>query len=187
MSLSRLAEQDSAREVVGSRRRGAGPAPCARKACSARRQDSQNAVFAAGGRPARVLACHAYTAPSPIVVDGAVEAYWIAMSKEETQRYEEMLREALNRLMDRYRVPPRNQRLVVGDPESALPKVAKQDRAAVVVMGAVSRSGLSRVFIGHTAERVVDKLDCDVLIVKPRSFKTSVPPRPRPAVPLPPI
>jgi universal stress protein E len=42
-------------------------------------------------------------------------------------------------------------------------------------MGAVSRSGLKRLFIGHTAERVIDRLKCDVLIVKPEGFKTPVP------------
>jgi hypothetical protein len=30
------------------------------------------------------------------------------------------------------------------------------------------------VFIGSTAERVLDKLSCDVLIVKPHGFKTKV-------------
>jgi hypothetical protein len=37
-------------------------------------------------------------------------------------------------------------------------------------MGAVSRSGLKRVFIGNTAERVLNQLRCDVLVVKPRHF-----------------
>jgi nucleotide-binding universal stress UspA family protein len=41
-------------------------------------------------------------------------------------------------------------------------------------MGAVSRRALVRFFIGHTAERVIDAIDCDVMIVKPRGFKTSV-------------
>jgi universal stress protein E len=36
-----------------------------------------------------------------------------------------------------------------------------------VVIGAVSRSRLDRVLIGNTAERVLDKLECDVLVVKP--------------------
>jgi universal stress protein E len=37
-------------------------------------------------------------------------------------------------------------------------------------MGAVSRSGLKRLFLGNTAEEVLDKLSCDVLIVKPPGF-----------------
>jgi universal stress protein E len=34
-------------------------------------------------------------------------------------------------------------------------------------MGAVSRKGLARAFIGNTAEEVLDRLGCDLLIVKP--------------------
>jgi universal stress protein E len=41
-------------------------------------------------------------------------------------------------------------------------------------MGAVSRSGLKRVFIGNTAERVLDALPCDVLVVKPAHFASRV-------------
>jgi nucleotide-binding universal stress UspA family protein len=32
----------------------------------------------------------------------------------------------------------------------------------------MSRSGLKRIFIGNTAERVLDGLQCDVLVVKPK-------------------
>ena len=47
--------------------------------------------------------------------------------------------------------------------------------ADVVVMGAVSRRGLKRLFVGNTAEDVLDKLPCDLLIVKAAGFETSVP------------
>jgi universal stress protein E len=47
--------------------------------------------------------------------------------------------------------------------------------AGIVVMGALSRSGLKRLFIGNTAEAVLDSLACDVLIVKPGRFQTQVP------------
>lgn len=56
----------------------------------------------------------------------------------------------------------------------AIPAVATRVGAALVVMGAVSRSGLKRIFIGNTAERVLDELPCDVLVVKPGSLKTPV-------------
>jgi universal stress protein E len=45
----------------------------------------------------------------------------------------------------------------------------------IVVMGAISRSGLKRLIIGNTAERVLDFLECDVLIVKPKRFHNKVP------------
>jgi universal stress protein E len=41
-------------------------------------------------------------------------------------------------------------------------------------MGAVSRSGLKRVFIGNTAERALGAIHCDVLVVKPPKFESHV-------------
>jgi len=82
---------------------------------------------------------------------------------------------------------------VDGEPVYAIPKVARALRAQIVVMGAVSRSGLKRVFIGNTAERVLRDLPCDVLVVKPPKFKPRVAERlrgmrvvaPAPLMPLP--
>jgi universal stress protein E len=42
-------------------------------------------------------------------------------------------------------------------------------------MGAISRTRLQEVFIGSTAERVLDRLPCDVLVVKPGDFAERLP------------
>ena len=42
-------------------------------------------------------------------------------------------------------------------------------------IGVMSRSGLKRFFVGNTAETVLDALPCDVLVLKPGRYKTSVP------------
>lgn len=64
--------------------------------------------------------------------------------------------------------------LLDGDPVKAIPKAAQALKASVVVMGAVSRSGLKRVFIGNTAERVLNAMPCDVLVVKAPGFHKRV-------------
>lgn len=139
------------------------------------------------GQPKRVLMCHAYNFPSqPPVIDGAIEAYWI-LSEQEVERYEAMLRDELGKLADRTRIPASNCIVAGGDPALVLPRVVRKHRASLVVMGAVSRSAVRRLFIGHTAERLLNRLDCDVLVVKPRGFKTRVTPRPRVIVKLPPL
>jgi universal stress protein E len=46
--------------------------------------------------------------------------------------------------------------------------------ADLLVMGAVSRSAIGRSHIGNTAEAVIDGVSCDVLVVKPRGFRTAV-------------
>jgi len=62
--------------------------------------------------------------------------------------------------------------LVEGNPVSVIPRQAAKLKAGIVAMGAVSRSGLERVFIGNTAERVLGALPCDVLVVKPAPATT---------------
>jgi universal stress protein E len=53
-------------------------------------------------------------------------------------------------------------------------EVAAELHSDLVVMGAVSRSGLKRLFIGNTAEQLLDRLPCDLLVVKPTGFKSGV-------------
>lgn len=55
-----------------------------------------------------------------------------------------------------------------------LPSMANELDAAVVVMGAVSRNGWKRLFIGATAERTLEHLPYDLLIIKPDRFRTPV-------------
>lgn len=63
-----------------------------------------------------------------------------------------------------------------GHPVEVIPKLARRHRAGLVVMGAISRSGLQRLVVGNVAEQVLDALPCDVLVVKPPQFKARVKP-----------
>ncbi len=55
-----------------------------------------------------------------------------------------------------------------------LSALAKEIQAGVVVMGAVARNRWKRLFIGATAERTLEHLPCDLLIIKPDWFHTPV-------------
>jgi len=57
-----------------------------------------------------------------------------------------------------------------GMPEDVLPQLATKLDAEMVVIGTIGRTGLSAAIIGNTAEHVIDRLDCDVLAVKPANF-----------------
>lgn len=56
-----------------------------------------------------------------------------------------------------------------------LPRVAEERHADIAIMGAVSRSRLREVFVGSTAERVLDRMPCDVLVVRSADFRTQLP------------
>ena len=71
-------------------------------------------------------------------------------------------------------IPRSRRHLVSGHPVDVVPGLARRMRASVVVMGAISRSGLQRLVIGNIAEQVLDALPCDVLVLKPAGFHTRV-------------
>jgi universal stress protein E len=72
------------------------------------------------------------------------------------------------------KLSPASRHLVLSHPVDAIPRLVRQLGCSLVVMGAISRSGLKRLAIGNTAERLLDDLPCDLLIVKPPAFKTHV-------------
>jgi nucleotide-binding universal stress UspA family protein len=41
-------------------------------------------------------------------------------------------------------------------------------------MGTVCRTGIAGFFIGNTAEKVLQEIDCSVLAIKPEGFETPV-------------
>jgi universal stress protein E len=68
---------------------------------------------------------------------------------------------------------------VAGVASDVIPALARKHHAGIVVMGAVSRSGLKRLVVGNIAEQVLDSLSCDVLVLKPVDFKSKVASRKR--------
>ncbi len=62
-----------------------------------------------------------------------------------------------------------------GSTRELLMTLTDQLRADAVFMGAISRSGLKGLFLGNTAEDVLDRLHCDLVIVKPDGFTAALP------------
>lgn len=56
-----------------------------------------------------------------------------------------------------------NAHSVTGAPEDAIQEAANEIGAEMVVIGAVPRSGVAGKIFGNTVERLLDKLDCDVV------------------------
>jgi universal stress protein E len=56
-----------------------------------------------------------------------------------------------------------------------LPRMAAERRADIVVMGAPSRRDPKRALICSTAERVLETMPCDVLVVKSPDFARNLP------------
>ena len=83
-------------------------------------------------------------------------------------------RQSFDELAEKHDIAENCRHFIDGNAHEVLPNLAANLNAALVVMGAVARNRFKRVFIGSTAERTLDRLSADLLIVKPRGFETSV-------------
>lgn len=105
--------------------------------------------------------------PADLALAGAVQTIGDAAEKR--------ARQTLDRTLRGTNIPQARRHMVARHPIDAIEDVTREIDADVLVMGAISRSGLKRLAVGNTAERVLDHLKCDVLIVKPRRFANRVP------------
>jgi universal stress protein E len=98
-----------------------------------------------------------------------------AVSPEDLAIEERQQRQRVQALVAEYQVAAANIHLDLGGPAEVLPRLAGLLSADIVTMGAISRSGLKRAFIGSTAEDVLERLPCDALIVKSPDFAAMLP------------
>ena len=71
-------------------------------------------------------------------------------------------------------VPEDRVTVMEGQAEVVVDKLAKQLDAGVVIVGTVARSGLVGLFIGNTAERVLEEISTDILVLKQEDFTSPV-------------
>lgn len=122
-----------------------------------------------------VHAFHAYD-PRIAVATATANAY-IPVSlpfDEIEQQMHDDHQKRFDEIVSYHDIDSTNAHLVAGLTHEELPEIAEKLDADVVVMGAVSRNLLKRLFIGATAERTLEHLPCDLLIVKPDWFQTPV-------------
>jgi universal stress protein E len=97
--------------------------------------------------------------------------------KKLTQQTERAARRRFYRSTQSAHIPKARCHLIGRHPIDAIEATARATRSSIVVMGAISRSGIKRFFFGNTAEALLDSLTCDMLIIKPAEFAARVPKR----------
>lgn len=117
---------------------------------------------------AEVHVVHAYRIPNQALLPSAtnVEKYRSAVAH--------LHRDRLDELLAGFPILREHVHLGEGWAGDVIPSVARREQVDIIVMGTLARVGIPGLFIGNTAERTLDQVDCDILAIKPKGFVTPV-------------
>ncbi len=76
--------------------------------------------------------------------------------------------EACSWFQNEYELHDHQLHILEGPAKAVIAQIAHELEAVVTVIGTVARSGLSGMLIGNTAEALLDRVESDVLVLKPR-------------------
>ena len=113
---------------------------------------------------------HSY-APLPRTL--VFDAELVADYEYYVERTGERHREAFEQLLARHAIAKPRTHLLQGFAEETLPRFVEENDVDLLVMGAIARGHLDTALIGHTAERVLEGVDCDLLVIKPQTAAAS--------------
>lgn len=108
---------------------------------------------------------HSYMPPVSLPENEPLEARWLEQQTEDLQAglREQARRTGLSSLAG---FQPGQLRLVLGSPPREIVSLARQVKADLIILGASEGGGLHRVFLGSTADRVIRKAPCPVLVIR---------------------
>lgn len=112
---------------------------------------------------------------------------WESLLRDQTglepEEVDQLVRAESNRcrnevlsLLKEHRIEGAQLHLVKGEPGEEIPQLVADLGIDLLVMGTVCRTGIPGLIIGNTAEQVMDRVDCSVLVVKPEGFVSPVAP-----------
>lgn len=113
--------------------------------------------------------------PLPLAVPVLPELDVPAQTRLDVEQHERAARERFEQILASLALPlaPRIH-LVCGAPSTAIQDLVTRRSADVLVMGTVSRGGIAGLLLGNTAERLLDRVPCSLLTIKPQDFVSPV-------------
>lgn len=138
--------------------------------CALERRILECALMLGGALRAKAQVVHAYlpglmarpASPAGASLAGAS----LAWSPELLATEQKLQEGRIRTVVERCGVGPLDITVEMGAAAEYLPRFAEQSHLDILVMGGTARSHLERALIGSTAERVLEHLPCDVLVVK---------------------
>ncbi|MBD7976335.1 universal stress protein [Serpens gallinarum] len=110
---------------------------------------------------------HSYgPVPNTLIFDVDLATTYEQYREEEAKAH----REAFAALLDSHPGSAANSHLLEGYAEQTIPRFVKEQGIDLMLMGAIARGSLDNALIGNTAERILEAVHCDLLVLKPAQF-----------------
>ena len=122
----------------------------------------------AGAADAKLRIVHAFD-PAPVYAM-ATDLMTLPLAETVTGHVDALRKQharGLKKLAGRHKIAAADTHLIEGEAREVLVGACREYRADLMVIGAVARGALGRLMLGSTAERLLDCLPCDLLIIKP--------------------
>ena len=98
-----------------------------------------------------------------------------SISAERKQAYRDETEQHIETQLVAANLPlPAKMHFVIEPPDIAIMNCIEQHDIDLLVMGTVGRAGISGFITGNTAERLLPRIPCSLLAVKPPGFKSPV-------------
>lgn len=102
------------------------------------------------------------------------------VAEDEVAKMEDRIRKARKEWLTKLVAPynsagdPGRIHLIKGSAEVVIQQLIRRKKMNLLVMGSVCRTSVPGFFIGNTAERILSRVNCSVLTLKPEAFVTPV-------------
>jgi nucleotide-binding universal stress UspA family protein len=124
----------------------------------------------------RVLLVHVYHFPVELLTDwsayGTLAGSGEILEAMRKERSEQMAALAQEKSRSGARIETK---VLEGTPFSEIVQAARNEHVDLLIMGTRGLTGIKHILIGSTAEKVVRKAPCPVLVLKPESFDFQMP------------
>lgn len=133
------------------------------------------ATSLAGTEKSELHIVHAWEKPSANLLAGGVDYFPIDINGLVNEAKDMHVR-WLDEFLEQYDLQhlQHHEHVLQGWADEVIPEFAEQHQVDLIVMGTVCRTGIPGFFIGNTAEKILHRINCSVLAVKPEGFISPV-------------
>lgn len=121
----------------------------------------------------RLSIVHAWQMPDEALLSARLKPEQVERYVASDRRYRT---KQLDRFLEGHDVESTDEivHMLKGNTAEVIPAFVTNNSVDLVVMGTIGRSGLTGMLMGNTAERLLERLECSILTVKPYGFNSPI-------------